>query len=160
MIKVVYTVVFSDDGMIEQKDETKTESGKREIPLVDKLLFHLKKHKLEQSKLKLKSGLFYEDNDYVFATYSGKPYHERNIRRALNRIIKKAGLDHFTPHTLRHTFGTRMTEAGVQPTVIIDSMGHSDIKITLQIYTHATNDSKEHAMEKMMHSLETNVAQN
>lgn len=52
-------------------------------------------------------------------------------------------LPHFSCHTLRHTFTTRMCEAGVNIKVIQDALGHSDISTTLNIYADVTKELKK-----------------
>ena len=51
-------------------------------------------------------------------------------------------LSHFSCHSLRHTFTTRMCEAGVNIKVIQDALGHSDISTTLNIYADVTKEMK------------------
>ena len=52
-------------------------------------------------------------------------------------------LPHFSCHTLRHTFTTRMCEAGVNVKVIQDTLGHADIATTLNIYADVTKELKQ-----------------
>jgi len=52
-------------------------------------------------------------------------------------------LPHFSCHILRHTFTTRMCEAGLNVKVIQDALGHSDVRTTLNIYADATKDLKK-----------------
>ena len=52
-------------------------------------------------------------------------------------------LPRFSCHTLRHTFTTRLIEAGVNPKVVQDTLGHKDISTTLGIYASVTNEFKE-----------------
>ena len=55
-------------------------------------------------------------------------------------------LPNFSCHNLRHTFATRLCEAGVNIKVIQEILGHSDISTTLDIYTDATSDFKKKEM--------------
>jgi integrase len=55
----------------------------------------------------------------------------------------------FTPHELRHTFCTIMFEAGIDPLTAKEQLGHSDIKTTLSIYTHLSNEYKENDVKKL-----------
>ena len=54
----------------------------------------------------------------------------------------KVLLPHFSCHSLRHTFTTRMCEAGVNVKVIQDTLGHTDVSTTLNIYTDVTKELK------------------
>ena len=58
---------------------------------------------------------------------------------------KKLLLPHFSCHSLRHTFTTRMCEAGVNIKVIQDTLGHADVSTTLSIYADATKELKRSA---------------
>lgn len=149
-ITVCDTVVFAYGKKIEQIGETKTDSGQRVIPLPANLKNQLKAYRKLQAQRILRLGSAYNNKGYVFASKVGTALEDRTVRRALNRITEKANLPHFTPHTLRHTYGTRMMEAGVPAPVTRDLMGHSDIRVTLQIYTHTTDNSKAEAMKKML----------
>ncbi|WP_257789569.1 tyrosine-type recombinase/integrase [Acutalibacter muris] len=63
------------------------------------------------------------------------------------RILKSAGLSYINSHALRHTFGTRMCEAGVNVKVIQDTLGHKDISTTLNIYIDVTKELKRSEFE-------------
>lgn len=73
----------------------------------------------------------------------------RRIIRDCNLEILEKGeedpvlLPHFSCHSLRHTFTTRMCEAGVNVKVIQDTLGHSDIATTLEIYAEVTKEFKK-----------------
>lgn len=59
----------------------------------------------------------------------------------------KVLLPHFSCHSLRHTFTTRMCEAGVNVKVIQDTLGHKDISTTLNIYTDVTKELRRSEFE-------------
>ena len=56
-----------------------------------------------------------------------------------------------TPHTLRHSFATRAFENGLAPKTVQELLGHSNINLTMNLYTHVTQDIKIREMEKMYH---------
>ncbi len=91
--------------------------------------------------------------DFVFVNRFGNTQHQGTLNKAIRRIIRdcndeqflkcdnpKVLLPHFSCHTLRHTFTTRMCEAGVNIKVIQDTLGHKDISTTLNIYTDVTKE--------------------
>lgn len=138
--------------------EPKTESGKRTIPLLPEVVQELKRHKARQNEERLFFGREYEDNDLVFCTPTGKPIDPRNFLRKLKGILKKAGLrEEIRVHTLRHTFGNVIAQAGENPRNLQALMGHADIRTTLGTYCHSGLDDKRRAVEKLAPFL--NVAQ-
>ena len=58
-------------------------------------------------------------------------------------------LPHFSCHNLRHTYTTRLCEAGVNIKVIQDMLGHSDISTTLNIYADVTKEMRTESMNAM-----------
>ena len=56
---------------------------------------------------------------------------------------------HFSCHSFRHTFSTRMCEAGINVKVIQDTLGHQDILTTMNIYTDATKEMKKQEFESL-----------
>ena len=72
----------------------------------------------------------------------------RIIRECNDEVLMKGEddpvlLPHFSCHTLRHTFTTRMCEAGVNVKVIQDTLGHADIATTLNIYADVSKELKQ-----------------
>ena len=59
----------------------------------------------------------------------------KTVRRAMLRVVKLAGLpQHFTPHSLRHSFGSLLIAAGVSPVYVQQQMGHASIQTTVDVY--------------------------
>jgi hypothetical protein len=69
-------------------------------------------------------------------------------RRDFQPLLERAGLadEGFTFHSLRHTFATTLAAKGVHPSTAQKMLGHSDIRMTLAIYTHATDDMQDAAI--------------
>ena len=119
-------------------DQTNTKNKKtRRIPINS----NLKSLLLEQ---KIKGG----GSDYVFLSSSGNPYkfHD-SINNAFNGACKKAGIEGFRFHDLRHTSATRMIEAGASIVAVSKILGHSDLKMTMR-YSHP-EDSLKIAIETL-----------
>jgi len=114
-----------------------TKNGEiRKIPLNNKLTETLKGAK-KVSK-----------NDYVFSE-NGKPYGD--IKTGWWTALKKAGIENFRFHDLRHTFGSRLGMAGVDIRTIQELMGHKDIKMTMR-YSHPTTEHKKNVVKCWMES--------
>jgi integrase len=84
-------------------------------------------------------------SDYVFVNRrSGKPY--KDLKRSFAKACELAKIDDLHWHDLRHTFGTRLAEAGCSEATIASLMGHTD-PATTRRYTHATDKAKRIAVE-------------
>jgi integrase len=84
--------------------------------------------------------------DYVFPGRSHGHLSPTGVRAALQPALRAAGIHGVRFHDFRHTFGTRLGEAGISPFVIAELMGHADIKMTAR-YTHPTETGKRAAVE-------------
>ncbi len=142
----------------------KTKSGIREIPILPEL----KKQLIRQKQYDLMFGIRETATidgytDFVFHTATGKPYTETGLNAIITRIVNAYNreetdrakseerepelLPDFSPHVLRHTFCTRFCENESNVKVIQAIMGHGDIKTTMNIYAHATEDKIHETMK-------------
>ncbi len=129
--------------------EGKTKSSLRKILLPASTVAKLKKHRAAVLKEKLTQGEEYQDNDLVLCTPSGTPINPVNVRRSLNALIKKAAVSKIRFHDLRHTHATLLLAKGVNVKGISGWLGHSNIKITLDTYSHVLPIMQEDAVNKM-----------
>ncbi len=146
--------------------ETKTEAGNRKIPMTSEVYNAL----CMQRKYLLYMGIprDYNVNGYsrfVFVTKSGKPIAPNGFNNMLKNLVNAYNkretimaesekrepilLPHISAHTFRHTACTRMAEAGVQPKTLQYILGHSDMSITMNVYTHAQYDNVKKEIENM-----------
>jgi Site-specific recombinase XerD len=151
------------------KGPVKTGESRRTIPLLPEVAKRLRKHKIEQAKLRMMLGDKWEPvkglEDLVFTTMFGKPLMTLSVGRyidstvnAVNRDEKrKAEAEHrapelmesFCPHSMRHTFATRALERGIPPKVVQSYLGHSTIDVTMNIYTHVTAELEREEIKKI-----------
>jgi len=130
--------------------EPKTAKGKRSIPLPEWATAALKAQKARQAQDKLLMGQDYQDNALVFATEEGKPIEPRNFTRTFYQLRKKARLpENVNFHALRHTYATRLLEANEHPKVVQELLGHSQISMTLDTYSHVLPELKQSAAAKL-----------
>jgi integrase len=90
----------------------------------------------------------WHDDNLVFPNIIGKPMNAGNFyRREFQPLLLRAGLagEGFTFHSLRHTFATTLAAKGVNPATAQKMLGHSDIRMTLAIHTHATDEMHDAA---------------
>ncbi|MDP9371051.1 MAG: site-specific integrase [Chloroflexota bacterium] len=91
----------------------------------------------------------YIEQDLVFATHQGRPLMHRNVFREFKRLLKKADLPGVRFHDLRHTNATLMLGQGVHPKVVQERLGHSQVGITLNIYSHVLPGLGREAIERL-----------
>ena len=127
----------------------KTKNSNRVIPIPSNVLTKLKEYKKIQGKQRLFVGEAYINNNYVFTDDIGNPIDDKRPGRNLKSILKKLDIEPIKFHALRHTYATRLFEANVPPKTVQVLMGHYDISITMDIYTHVMEDTKLEAIEKL-----------
>ncbi len=133
--------------VIEQ--EPKTKNSKRVVPIPKNILNQLKEYKKEQNKTILKYGDVYNNSDYVFCNELGFPIDSKKPARNLKSILTKLNIEPIKFHGLRKTYATRLFENEVPPKTVQMLMGHSDISITMNIYTQVIEEVKIEAVEKL-----------
>lgn len=144
--------IISADGTKEYKTIEQTPKSKnsvRTVPIPSSLIPILKEHKIQQKLEKVKAGPSYIENDLVFATELGKTIDARNLLRSYKRILTRANITYRKFHALRHTYATKLFEANVPLKTVQMLLGHSDISITANIYTHVMPQKKIQAAEKL-----------
>jgi integrase len=129
--------------------EPKTTKGRRRITLPAFVLDMLKQHKAHQLEARLKAGPAWQDQGLVFCNDVGGFLRPNGVGKQFQRLVKAAGLPHMRFHDLRHSAATILLAMRVNPKVIQELLGHSQIRITLDIYSHALPDMQEEAMQKM-----------
>ncbi|MGG4322886.1 site-specific integrase [Bacillus sonorensis] len=78
----------------------------------------------------------YEDLDLVFCREKGEPLPKSTLFNALNRILDKAGLERIPVHGLRHSHVVLLLESGASMKFIQERLGHKNITITSDVYSH------------------------
>ena len=134
--------------------ETKTECGTRLVPMTDevkkcfrKIIENRKKPKTEPM-IDGKVGFLYLDkNDMPMVALHWEKYFQ-HICEKYNKIYK-AEMPKVTPHVCRHTFCSNMAKSGMNPKTLQKIMGHSDIGVTLNTYTHVGFEDIQKEMKKI-----------
>ena len=160
IISVNHTLVYyndTDNGCYFGVNTPKTKAGQRLIPMTEmvKEAFQVEKAYQELHHISSKAEIDGYCN-FVFINRFGNVYNQGTLNKALRRIsrdcnqeiLDKASgkkvimLPRFSCHILRHSFATRLCEAGVNMKVIQDVLGHADIGTTMNIYADATKDMR------------------
>ena len=133
-----------------QYQPPKTEKSKGQIPLNKSALEVLKEHR----KAMLAEGHCAPDKP-VFCTKNGTPHSPRNFSRKFESLRDKAKISKdITVHTIRHTFATRLLEAGIGLKEAQELLRHENIGTTADIYSHVSIEMKQAAVNKLDQNLQ------
>ena len=163
IIDVNHTLVYyrhAVDGCYCNIHTPKTVNGIRQVPMLSFVKEAFIEERQRQQDEGIKCNATIDGyTDFIFLNRNGQPQHQGTLNKALRRITRdcnanamsrgsKVLLPHFSCHSLRHTFTTRMCEAGVNIKVIQDTLGHADVSTTLNIYADATKELKSSAFQE------------
>ena len=130
--------------------EPKTQKSRCSIVIAPFALEALKLHRERQRGAKLKVGSAWQDHDYVFCTSVGTHLNPtRDILDQLKLLLEKAGLPDIRFHDLRHSAATLLLSVGVHPKVVQEILGHSQIGITLDVYSHVLPGMQQDAINRL-----------
>ena len=162
-IDINHTLVYYDkghnDGLSFAINTPKTDAGKRIVPMLPKVKEAFIQERKNQEDFGIKCTVTIDGyTDFIFVNRFGGTQHQGTLNKALRRIIRDCNyvamdkhkgnedeivlLPKFSNHTLRHTFTTRMCEAGVNIKAMQEIIGHADAGTTMDIYAEATADLK------------------
>jgi integrase len=143
-ISVVQTLYRLSSGEFVIK-EPKSPHSRRLVALSPSLTELLRRHHAEQEAKKFLLGTTLAGRDLVFCHPDGSPLDPSTVTHAFGKLIKKAGLPHIRLHDLRHTHATLMLKGGVHPKIVSERLGHANIGITLDTYSHVVPGLQEAA---------------
>lgn len=126
----------------------KTKSSIRRIPLIPSATQMLAELKEKQMLSDRELGIVPSIN-LVFHNSKGNPVRASEMRGRIERISKAMGAEGIHPHTLRHTFATRGLENGIELKIMQELLGHTNISMTADLYTHVLPDKKMESMMKL-----------
>ena len=126
-------------------EDTKTESGKRTIPLTDNIKTIIDK----QRKQRLKNSNIIDMDEIIFTAPQGGLIYGQYVNNEIKKICKHIGINVFTSHAFRDTFATRTIESGMNPKTLQEILGHKDYAITMNLYCHVLDNTKKDQMNKI-----------
>ena len=163
-ISVNHTLVYynhKENGCYFNVHTPKTKAGSRIVPMTQSVEEAFEQERNYQKALGISCQVQLDGySNFVFVNRFGNVQHQGTLNKALRRIIRDCNdeilekakgasvtlLPRFSCHNLRHTFATRMCEAGVNMKVVQDVLGHADIGTTMNIYTDATKELNQREM--------------
>jgi len=118
------------------KDKTKNASSRRTFPLIADALEIFQQAKCQEEQNRLAFGREYQENNYVFKWADGHTYSPDYISHRFNDLLKKHNLPHIRFHELRHSCASMLISMGWSLKDVQEWLGHSDIQMTANIYSH------------------------
>ena len=136
-------------------EQTKTNSGKRVLPMTPEVYDECFKTILKKRKAPKKEPMIGKYVGFLYLDKNGMPMVALHWQKYFDHIcakynsIYKVQMPKITPHVCRHTYCTNMALAGMNPKTLQYLMGHSEIGVTLDVYTHVSFEDARDELAKM-----------
>jgi len=140
------------DGRL-QLVEPKTTRSRRSLAMPALIVAGLREHRTRQEAERRLAGARWADAGFVFTTSSGKPLDGTAISKQFHHHLETAGLAQRRFHDLRHSCATLLLVQGVSPRVVMEVLGHSQIGLTMNTYSHVIPELRREAANRMDHLL-------
>lgn len=134
-----------------QLTETKTERSRRTIAVPVFAVSALRAHRARQIEDRLFAGQEWQGDAWglVFMSLRGTPLDAKNVTRRFQALLAKLGLARMRFHDLRHACAARMLAQGEHPRVVMETLGHSQISMTMNTYSHVIPALQREAAGRM-----------
>jgi integrase len=130
-------------------EEPKSKRSHRTLALPLPLVAELHRHKALQLGERTLAGSEWHDEDLVFAQANGRPIDKKTDYDDWMRLLQKAGVRHVRLHDGRHTAATLLLTENVHPRVVMELLGHSQMRTTMDIYSHVMPALAREAADRM-----------
>ena len=122
----------------------------RVVRLTDIAIAALKAHREAQNEERARAGSLWEETSLVFTSSIGTPVDVGNLTyRSFRPLLKSADLPRIRFHDLRHTCATLLLSKGTHPKIVQEMLGHANISMTMDTYSHVLPDMQEKAVSAM-----------
>lgn len=130
--------------------EPKTRRSRRTVTLPAFAVTALRRQRdWFKSQERLLAAEAWHEGGYVFTTRIGTPMHSGDVTRALQRRLLASGLPRMRFHDLRHGAATLLLAQGVHPRVVMETLGHSTIAVTMNVYSHVVPALQREAADRL-----------
>jgi len=131
--------------------ETKTDRSRRTVALPSFAVLALRAHRARQLEDRLLSGTDWKGDEWelVFMTQRGTPLDAKNVTHRFQTLLEKLGLSRMRFHDLRHACASLMLAQGEHPRVVMETLGHSQISMTMNTYSHVIPALQREAADRM-----------
>lgn len=160
---LVYQKYLDDDCKTFHIEPPKTKQSYRKVPINSVCRIYLEKQ-FELKKI-ISNKRPKQQNDYLFVTKFNTPLNSVIYSDAIKAVIRQINLTRsfdsqfevFSGHTFRHTFATRCFENGIDTKVVQSYLGHASLKMTMDLYTHVSEEKSSLDIEKIVPGRSNNV---
>lgn len=132
----------------------KTTKSRRTLVMPPLIVDALRKHELRQVAEKIWAGSNWDGSDLVFANRNGGPTQAKHVIEQFHHLLNNAGMRRIRFHDLRHSCATLLLVQGVSPRVVMEVLGHSEIALTMNAYSHVVPELQRDAADRMQAILE------
>jgi integrase len=146
-VSIVQTHVVVDNDVV--VSEPKTAKGRRSIALDGATAAALRRLRRRQLEERLQAGELWVDTGLVVVGGDGLAVRPNTFSRTFTRQARAAGLPAIRLHDLRHSYATAALSAGIPAKVVSERLGHANISITLDTYSHVLPNMQEQAAEQV-----------
>ena len=135
-------------------ESTKTTGGTRRIPMSEEVREAFERIIANREKVK-KEPMIDGHSGFLFLDKDKRPMVAQHWQNYFKRAVKRYNSHHrlqlpsITPHICRHTYCSKMARAGMNPKALQYLMGHAEISVTMNVYTHLGEDDAREEMIKM-----------
>lgn len=129
--------------------EPKSERSRRTIRLPAPVVPILREQRVRQLERRLAAGARWQEHEFVFTTGKGTPLDGPKVNATVKQLMHAAGVPPLHFHTLRHSCATFLLVQGVAPRVVMDILGHSQISLTMNTYSHVIEQLQDDAAQEM-----------
>ncbi len=129
--------------------EPKTARGRRTLDVPASLVAALRSHRARQLEERLVAGDQWQDDNLVFSTPLGAPLTGTQVTKHLQELAHSAQIRALRFHDLRHTCATLLLAQQVPARVVMELLGHSQISLTMNLYSHVIPALRKEAAERM-----------
>jgi integrase len=136
-----------DAGALHLVRRLKTRSSRRKVLLARVAVEALRRHLANQREERRQLGLAWDEQGLVFPNTVGRPLHSSNfLQRSFYPLLERAGLPQIRFHDVRHSAATLLLGLGIHSKIVSELLGHSQIGITLDLYSHVTATIQQEAV--------------
>lgn len=128
---------------------TKSQAGLRTVPLSPLAVRAFERERAAQDANRQAAGDAWTERGLVFTTRAGTPIDGNNLTHRFQNALRRAGLPPMRFHDLRHAYATLLVADGVHPRVVMELLGHSQIGVTMNLYSHVAPHQKHEATDRV-----------